>query len=329
MKISGLTEFELIDRITAEVNANLPFGLERLVIGIGDDTAVIKPSGGYQLATMDALVEGVHFERAYLDWEALGWKALAVNLSDIAAMGGRPAYALVSLALPVFAEVGDIVKLYRGMTELGARSGAVIAGGNLTRAGELSVHVALTGTVSSKSRLLLRSKARAGDLIAVTGNLGGAAAGLAVLKGRLSADVQVAQQLTDAFWRPQPRLETGGLLVQYGVRCAIDISDGLLADLGHIINSSHVGARLESARIPVNPAAAGLWRDKAVKLALSGGEDYELLFTARPDIMADVIARLECPATVIGEVTRAVGQIELLDGQGNPMAIESTGWRHF
>lgn len=330
MKISGLTEFELIDRINAEIKRTPPSGLEPPFIGIGDDTAVIKSSGGYQLATVDALVEGVHFEKGYLDWAALGWKALAVNLSDIAAMGGLPSHALVSLALPVGTVVEDVVKLYRGMTQLAGQAGTVIAGGNITRAHEIAVHVAVTGTVRSKSRVLLRSKARPGELIAVTGHLGGAAAGLAVLAGKLNtADIHAAKALRDAFWRPQPRLDTGRLLVEYGVRCAIDVSDGLLADLGHILKAGQVGARLEAIRIPVNPAVAVVCRDDALKFALSGGEDYELLFTAGPDIMKQVVAAAECPITVIGEVTRCVEQLDVRDGNGELMSVESGGWRHF
>ncbi|MGI2335855.1 MAG: thiamine-phosphate kinase [Dehalogenimonas sp.] len=324
-----MTEFGLIDCINAEINRTPSVGAEPPFIGIGDDTAVIKSHVGYQLATIDALVEGVHFKREYLDWSALGWKALAVNLSDIASMGGQSSYALVSLALPVGVAVEDVVDLYRGMGDLAAQTGTVIVGGNITRANELSVHVAVTGTVRSKSRVLLRSKARPGDLIAVTGRLGGAAGGLAVLEGKLKVDVPVAKELSDIFWRPQPRLETGRLLVTHGVRCAIDISDGLLADLGHILKAGNVGASLAAMQIPIYPAVTLLFGDDALRFALNGGEDYELLFTARPDVLKRVAAAAECPITVIGEVTHEGGQIELLDGQGNQIVMEPSGWQHF
>ncbi|TFG45106.1 MAG: thiamine-phosphate kinase, partial [Dehalococcoidia bacterium] len=235
MKNVKLNEFELIDRIAAEVNRVKPGDWPSLVTCIGDDTAVIKTNSKYQLATVDSLVEGVHFKREYLDWASLGWKALAVNLSDIAAMGGRPRYALVSLALPVDVDVDNVVSLYRGMLELAKESDTVIAGGNISRAAELSVHVTVIGEVQSKSKMLLRSKAKKGDLIAVTGSLGGAAAGLDVLEGSLKTEQFDADELTRAFWRPKPRLDVGQLLVKHGIRCAIDISDGLLADLGHIL----------------------------------------------------------------------------------------------
>ncbi|MDV2989778.1 MAG: thiamine-phosphate kinase [Dehalogenimonas sp.] len=324
-----MTEFELIDRITTEINRIPPVGSELPFIGIGDDTAVFKSLRGYQLATMDALVEGVHFKKQYLDWTCLGWKALAVNLSDIAAMGGAPVYALVSLGLPGDVAVEDVVTMYRGMADLAAQNGTVIAGGNISRAGELSVHVAVTGTVQSKSRVLLRSKARTGDLIAVTGSLGAAAAGLKLLEGTLKADVKEADELIAAFWRPEPRLTIGRQLVAHGVKCAIDISDGLLADLGHLLQAGNVGARLEAARIPVHPAVAAVGGDKALELAISGGEDYELLFTAHPAVMGRVVAAAECKVTVIGVVTRDAGCLDFLEADGRAAALNNRGWRHF
>ncbi|MEN8613690.1 thiamine-phosphate kinase [Dehalogenimonas sp. THU2] len=324
-----MSEFELIDRIISEVNRVKPGDWPSLLSGIGDDTALIKFKGKYQLATVDCLVEDVHFKKEFLDWTSLGWKALAVNLSDIAAMGGKPKYALVSLALPSDVDTDNVVKLYRGMLELARESGTVIAGGNISRAAQLGVHVTVIGEAESKSKTLLRSKAKKGDLIAVTGRLGGAAAGLQALQGAFRPGKFDTDELTRAFWRPQPRLDVGQLLVKHGVKCAIDISDGLLADLGHILKASKVGAKVEVARIPVHPSAASSSEVDALEAALNGGEDYELLFTGKREIIEKVAADACCPVTVIGEIVRGTGKIELLDTLGCPLSVDPAGWRHF
>ncbi|AKG54111.1 thiamine-monophosphate kinase [Dehalogenimonas sp. WBC-2] len=329
MKSVKLSEFDLIDRITDEINRVKPGDWSSFVSGIGDDAAVIKSNVKFQLATTDSLNEGVHFQRKYLDWQALGWKALAVNLSDIAAMGGAPHYALVSLGLPEETQPEDVVRLYQGMLELAEQSGTVIAGGNISRASQLGVHVTVIGRAESKSKVLLRSKARNGDLIAVTGRLGAAAAGLAALDGSLKPGEFDTAELTDAFWRPQPRLDVGRLLLKNGIKCAIDISDGLLADLGHVLNASNIGARIEAARIPIHPSVAAVAGTDALQLALNGGEDYELLFTGKYENIERVIGGACCPVTVIGEICRGKGKLELLDAEGRCLPVGASGWQHF
>jgi len=328
MKAAKTGEFGLIERIIDEINKVKPGDWKSLISGIGDDAAVLRTRSKFQLATTDCLIENIHFQKSYLDWEALGWKALAVNLSDVAAMGGTPKYAMVSLALPVDTEVGDVVKLYRGMLELAKESGTIIAGGNISRSDRLGIHVTVIGEALSKSRVLLRSKAKKGDLIAVTGRMGAAAAGLKTLEGSLQANRNDAIALQKAFWYPQPRVEAGNILVKYGIRCGIDISDGLLADLGHILEMSKVGARIDAARVPVHPSVAVLGID-GLKMALSGGEDYELLFTGKMEAIEKVAAEACCPVTVIGEITRGAGRLEVIDPDGQKMDIESGGWRHF
>jgi thiamine-monophosphate kinase len=259
----------------------------------------------------------------------LGWKALAVNLSDIAAMGGTPKYALVSLALPADIDVDDVIKFYRGMLELAKESGTIIAGGNISRAKDLGVHVTLIGEAQTKSKVLLRSKAKNGDLIAVTGRLGAAAAGLKTLEGSLKPSRNDADALKKAFWHPQPRLDVGQCLIKCGIRCAIDVSDGLLSDLGHILEMSKASAKIEAIRVPVHPSVGASCGSDALQIALSGGEDYELLFTGKAEAIEKVAAEACCPVTVIGEITRGAGKLEVLDADGRTMDIDSTGWRHF
>ncbi|ADJ26426.1 thiamine-monophosphate kinase [Dehalogenimonas lykanthroporepellens BL-DC-9] len=321
-------EFQLIDALAAEIR-RLTTDDERVEVGIGDDTAVVRVEAGLHLYTVDALVEGSHFERRYLDLEGLGWKALAVNLSDIAAMGGQPRHALVSLVVPAGLAADDIVRIYRGLSALASLTATSIIGGNLSRGSELALHVTLIGQANREDRVMVRSSARPGEVICVTGTLGGAATGLKCLEGRVTAGSESVGVLTEAFWRPQPRLETGQKLVDAGIRCAIDISDGLLSDLGHIVKASGVGARLKASRIPVNPTAVTvLGHEPALQVALSGGEDYELLFTA-PVAVADRLRRDSAvPITVIGEITAQPGKIELLDEHGRSVSFRETGWRH-
>jgi thiamine-monophosphate kinase len=322
-------EFQLIDALVAEIRRS-ETGDGRVVIGIGDDTAVVRVKAGLHLYTVDALVEGSHFERRYLDLEGLGWKALAVNLSDIAAMGGQPRHALVSLVVPTGLTADDVVRVYHGLSALASLTATSIIGGNVSRGGELALHVTVIGQVSREDSVMLRSSARPGEVIFVTGTLGAAATGLRCLEGGVTAGIESVGALTEAFWRPQPRLELGRILVDAGVRCAIDISDGLLGDLGHIIKASGVGARLNASRIPVNPTAVTvLGHEPAFQAALSGGEDYELLFTA-PVAVADRLRRdSTVPISVIGEITAESGKLELLDEDGRTVSFRETGWRHF
>ncbi len=329
MKAEKTGEFALIDRIVAEINRVKPGEWQSVLAGPGDDAALIQLRGRYQIATTDCLIEGVHFERDFLDWESLGWKALATSLSDIAAMGGTPKYALVSLDQPASTDFDDIVKLYQGMLMLAKESGTVIAGGNISRASELGIHTTVIGVVDSPSKALLRSKAKIGDVIAVTGSLGAAAAGLRTPYRSLGIGHSDAEALQRAFWHPQPRLKVGQLLVKNGIKCAIDISDGFLADLGHILEASGVGARVEAERIPIHPSVVTIYGEEALQMALSGGEDYELLFTGKEAAVSKVAAEAGCNVTVIGKIIRGAEKLNVVNSHGRKMRIESTGWQHF
>ena len=333
MKISELGEFGLIDLLAGMIKAaegEETAASRQPILGIGDDAAAWYGDDSIQLATVDALVQDVHFTLDTTTWVDLGWKALAVNLSDIAAMGGLPRYALVSLALPGQTEVEQVTELYRGMIELAQQFEVDIIGGNMSSAPLVVINITVIGSAESQDRLLTRSAARPGDKVAVTGYPGMAAAGLEMLSKHLSFEPAAVDKLKEAFLTPYPRVAEGRLLVEHGVRAAIDISDGLLSDLRHICKSSKVGARIEIDRLPVHPAVRATFEDRSLEFALSGGEDYELLFTAGAEVIDKLKAYIYCPITVIGEITAEnSGEISLVDAKGNPVDQSRMGWGHF
>ncbi len=332
MKVSELGEFGLIDLVARLVeesrNPEAP-SWKRLLIGIGDDAAVWRAGSPIQLTKVDSLVEGVHFIFGIAGWADLGWKSLAISLSDIAAMGGLPLYELISLALPPDTEVDDVSAFCLGNIELANQFGVAIVGGNISRAPLVAINTFVTGEAADEQALLTRSAARPGDKIAVTGYVGSAAAGLRMLLEKRPIEMEAARFLKVAFLHPQPRIKEGQLLVKHGVKTAIDISDGLVSDLGHICQASGVGAKVWVDRVPVAPAVKNNFQQNYLELALSGGEDYELLFTATPEIISKVSREIACPVTVIGEITEKAGEISLTDSEGKPYNLASTGWDHF
>jgi len=334
MKVSEIGEFGLIDLLAdmvyrARDKSREPW--KNLIAGIGDDTAAWHGDASIQLATVDALIQDVHFSLDTTSWEEVGWKALAINLSDIAAMGGNPIYALVSLALPGQTEVEDVTILYRGMIQLAQQFEIAIVGGNISRSPQVAVHVTVLGNAARQGQLILtRSAAKPAEKVAVTGHLGAAAAGLDMLRKNLTFDSETTASLRKAFLQPCPRIAEGQLLVEQGVETAIDISDGLVADLTHVCKASGVSARIEVDRVPISPPVRANFPDKALELALAGGEDYELLFTGTPQKIDKVRKAASCPVTLIGEITAGkAGEITLVDSQGNPVDLPGTGWDHF
>jgi thiamine-monophosphate kinase len=252
-----------------------------------------------------------------------------VNLSDIAAMGGRPQYALVSLGLPADTEVKRVTELYEGMADAAQLFDVAIAGGDVVAAPLVVLSLALVGTTQS-GQILTRQAAAPGDRIAVTGYLGASAAGLAMLQMGLELDEETAATLREAHLKPYPRVAEGQILARHGVRAAIDLSDGLVSDLGRLCKASGVGAHLFFERIPVHPLVRHSFGEDAMDLALSGGEDYELLFTARVEVIDELVGLMLCPVTVIGEIVEAEpGLVRLFDEHGNEVKLEKEGWEHF
>jgi thiamine-monophosphate kinase len=324
MKVAELGEFGLIELLAGIVSSGKPS--QPILVGIGDDASVWQTDKANLLATTDALVQGVHFA-AEADWTELGWKAMAINLSDIAAMGGIPQYALISLSLPGEIEVEKVRELYWGMKEAGDEFAVVIAGGNITSAPLTIITISLIGMALNEG-WLSRSSAKLGEQLAVTGCLGSSAAGLRALSQQLSLEPETMNFLRKAHFKPQPRVSQGQILVQQGVRTAIDISDGLLADLNHLCQSSQVGAKVRVDCLPIHPIVKQLFPQDSIGLALAGGEDYELLFTASPEIIKRVAESLDCPVSIIGEIIEGEG-INLIDEQGRPFPQVETGWEHF
>jgi thiamine-monophosphate kinase len=332
MKLSELGEFGLINLIRRssaryENSGRTPW--REVLVGIGDDAAAWQSDNRIQLATTDTLVQDVHFDLDVISWEELGWKALAVNLSDIAAMGGIPKYALLSLALPGELEVEDISKFINSMMHLARDFGVALVGGNVATAPNIVITLTIIGC-SKGEAMLRRSTASSGEQIAVTGYLGLSAAGLEMLKGKTISDPEVSNILRRAHFKPMPRVKEGQLLIEQGVKTAIDISDGLVSDLDHICESSKVNARIKIEQVPVHPVVIANFPNHQ-ELALCGGEDYELLFTADEATVARAKQALKCPVTVIGDITKEKlpTRVTVVDSRGNIIPYKKGGWEHF
>jgi len=326
MKVADAGEFKLIEMLTDLFDSK---EAGDLVIGPGDDAAAWRVHEGTMVATTDTLVEGVHF--AWGTWEDRGWKSLAVNLSDVAAMGAIPQYALLSLSMPAEMDVEDMLGLALGMKELARLHGVSIVGGNVSQSPVTVITMTVLGQAHA-GRLLTRGSARPGDLLAVTGYLGSSAGGLRLLKDGVQVPESKVSGLVKAHLRPQPRIAEGQALVECGVRTAIDISDGLIADLGHICQRSRVGAAVEAHRIPVLPELKEVYPGDYLAMALTGGEDYELLFAAEEGIMQKALTALAGleggSAAVIGRIHGGTG-VKIVNERGSPLQIEVRGWEHF
>lgn len=316
-------EFSLIDRIRQRTAQSR----DDVRLGIGDDAALLAVPSGQELAVaIDTMVEGVHFPH---DTPAadLGWKALAVNLSDLAAMGATPAWALLALTLPR-ADETFIDDFADGFAQLAQTYRLALVGGDTTR-GALTISVVVHGFVPP-GKALTRAGAQVGDAVLVTGTLGDAASGLQLLQQRHRGDAQ-SNYLVERLNRPTPRVAAGLVLRERASAC-IDVSDGLLADLGHICATSGVGAEIEAALLPRSSALLDLFDDVSSRgFALSGGDDYELCFTVPPQRVASVqsdLARLGCGATRIGRIVEGEG-VKVRDANGQWLESAHQGWDHF
>jgi thiamine-monophosphate kinase len=259
----GATEFELIRLFTS------PFRAPRAPTGPGDDCAVLAPAKGQLCVTTDAVMEGVHFTRRHFSYEDIGYKALAVNLSDLASMGARPVWFVCAIGLPRAVEVGAVRAMAKGMARLARAHRLALVGGNFTRAPELSLTITAAGEVPRGSALL-RGGGRAGDALYVSGALGDARLGLACLGMQRAPHAQARQR------RPHPRVRLGLIARRYATAC-IDVSDGLAGDLGHLRKASRAGAEVDLGRLPVSRELRAAAGGDAWRWALAGGEDYELL----------------------------------------------------
>jgi thiamine-monophosphate kinase len=324
--VSG--EFELIGRIRASLGRRG----DRVLRASGDDAAVVRVDG-VSVTSVDSFVEGVHFRLATTSLGDLGHKCLAASLSDLAAMGATAGEAYLALGLPPNLGERETLELVEGAERLAAQTGVAICGGDLTAADELFVAVTVVGYAESEDELVTRAGTGAGELVGVTGRLGGAGAGLILLERKEHGlPVDVGEALIERQRRPQPRLESGRALAAAGVTAMIDVSDGLASDAQRLAEESGVALEIELEKLPLEEGVdlvADASGSTGAQLAATAGEDYELLFTAAASAQESVERAALAggtPATWVGRTLEGTG-VRLLDETGAPLALQ--GWDHF
>lgn len=326
-----VTEDELLAAIRKVLSGTAP----GVVVGVGDDAAVVEAGSGERVLTTDMLVEGVHFDRGLASARDLGYKAIVVNVSDVAAMAASPRFALASLALSPETDAAWTMELFGGMRGACDEYALSLIGGDLNRGDAAVVSITVVGEVAP-GRAVLRSGAQVGDRVVVTGSLGAAAAGLLLAKsapGRAVAS-EWGRELLAAHFRPVARVGEAQTLAQAGATAMMDISDGLAKDLGMLCAESRVGARIDLGRIPVakglGPAAEALGLDP-LEAALSGGEDYELLATIAPAAVEGARAELrERFGVTLADIGAIIEEgLCAVDQDGREFPLEPKGWDHF
>lgn len=329
-----LSEDELVAAIRRMLSRDVP----GVLVGPGDDAAVVQAGAAAQVLTADMLVEGVHFERETISPQDLGAKAIVVNVSDIAAMAASPRFALVSIGIPPDLDAPWVVELYGGMLAACDEYALSLVGGDTNRAERVTLSVSVIGE-GAPGRVVTRTGARKGDVVVVTGSLGAAAGGLALSRRHPSVlgeglRVGWSRPLLDALNRPVARVGEGQTLAQAGATAMIDVSDGLARDLSRLCAESGVGARVNLERIPVAPAlrdAAPVLGVDALELALRGGEDYELIATIDAEAFDRARGELDDRFGVtLTEVGVIIDQgYVAVDADGRESPLEPKGWEHF
>lgn len=324
--LKKLGEFGLIERFARQISTG-----KGVVLGIGDDAAAFQPSPGrINLITTDMLIEGIHFDLSLCDPLSLGRKALSVNLSDIAAMGGEPRHFLLSLAIPPAMTLDFLDNCFTGMLQRAEQFGVTLIGGD-TCASPATLVLSLTVLGEQfPDRIVPRSGARPGDRIFVTGTIGDSALGLRLLQQGERQGSAIVRHLD-----PLPRVLEGRALAEANIPSAmIDLSDGLLADLGHILDLSAAGARIHSEALPLSADFRGHFpaiTEQALSLALAGGEDYELLFTVPPEKISHVLPLMEklgTPVSAIGTITEE-RKLAVIGPDGTEISLDRKGFDHF
>jgi thiamine-monophosphate kinase len=334
MDLRDLGEFGLI----REISKQFPRADPKVIKGIGDDCAVTElDDKNYLLSTTDTLIEDVHFSLQYISASLLGERSVAVSLSDIAAMGGTPHYLLISLAIPGKLESQFVTLFYEGVRKQTEPFSVELIGGNTAFSPDRVVISTFVLGIVPKGEVVYRNGASQGDLVYVTGTLGDAALGLKILKKsqRQAFENSPYGSAVKAYLKPEARLEMGRELARKGLATAmIDVSDGLLRDMRHIMQASHVGARLEFERIPRSSALKKHLGENPgdADLPMSGGEDYELLFTSPHSLAHDVeeaARELSCQVSCIGKVVPSKEGLTVIDEKGKSIAFKKEGFDHF
>lgn len=321
-------EFELIRAIEPFLARDGP----DVPLGTGHDAAVVEIGGTPMVVAVDTLVEDVHFDRALSSLGDVGWKSLAVNVSDVAAVGGVPRFAVVSLQRPDGFDADDAVELYRGLHAGARRWDCQLVGGDTVGGPGLTVSVTILGAPVDPRRILRRDAARPGQLVLLLGGLGLAAAALDLARAGRNDVLDQHPELLVAHRRPEPQFLAASPLVVAGAQAAIDVSDGLGRDLGHIADKSEVGIRVDEARLPRHPgivAAGGALERDPLSWIIGGGDDYALVATVEPRDLARVEAGLDASgirARVIGEVVSGSGVVVVDDGRERDVSLD--GWEH-
>ena len=336
MNTGDYEEFTLIERLKKCVTEAGNF----VIIGVGDDAAALKvEEGRIILMTADSLVEGVHFDLSFVPYSDLGWRAMTANLSDVAAMGGRPIGATVCICIPPSCAAASLEELYAGMDAVASRFECRIVGGDTTSShSDLTISISILGEVEHE-RLTPRSKVKPGDLLCVTGHLGGSRAGLEVLQRR-KLGVPLPGSFDEAvkrYLKPIPRLKESTVMGDtVPIHAAIDISDGISSEIHHLCRMSQVGARIEGGAIPLHPDIHGVARlcnREPQSFALSGGEDFELLFAVDSrdaKTVSDAVEReTGTPISVVGEAVPRDEGVSIRDKGEAWRPLEDAGFKHF
>ena len=334
MKINELGENNLIKIIKKLISQNKPNinsnSLVKQLMSIGDDAAIWSDASTNYCITTDSMIENVHFDKQFTSWQDLGWKAIAVNQSDIAAMGFNPLYSVVSIGIPKNTEVESIKHLYKGMIKATKQNGGEIVGGDTVRSPLISINVSMIGIRSKgnhqKFDYLSRNNATPKDSIAVTGYLGNSSAGFDILKKSHDLEEKIIKYLSKSHLRPKPKVQTGIELCDNGIKSAIDVSDGLLQDITRICKSSNVGAKIEANKMPVHKYLKKAFPNNWLNYAMNGGEDYEILFTGPSDLIQKISQKSKTKITIIGEITKSK-KIEIIN-KTNQKILEKK-WGHF
>jgi thiamine-monophosphate kinase len=332
MLIKDLGEIRLINRIQRIIKNRDKYNhilSDNLLVGIGDYAAVWKASKCIQVATTDTMVEGIHFNKGTIPFRDVGWKAISSNLSDVAAMGATPLYALINLGLRPETPVNDIDELYAGFLDACIEYNLQIIGGNLVSSPTTFIAIQITG--ESTHAPMLRSNAKPLDQIGIIGWIGSSKGGFELISHpRVITSTKAKQQLLNAHLHPIPRLKEGNILIGNGVSAAMDISDGLLTDLHKFCKASRVSAKIDGCKLPIEKALINVFPDNYMDYALNGGEDYALMFSTSPKIMKHLKRIVPAPISIIGNVEDGpIGEVIIIDKLRNHILTASSGWDHY